>query len=497
MIAPRKYALTFLVILTIFYPSTCLSQDSRGFTATSTSHTPEAAWGTYHALIVGINAYKEWNPLQTAVKDAEALKDILIQRYGFRKENVTLRTNSDATRLRLIHDLRNLASNLQNQENLLIYFAGHGQLDDLTGDGYWIPVEGKLKDPVTWISHSTIKNILGSEKVRGKNIVIIADSCYSGSLLRSGPSLLSITERGYRDKLIKLASRRSRQVITSGGLEPVADRGRDGHSLFAYYLLKALEENNRDLIDLENLFHNRVWKYVTEIGGQRPNVGRIKTPMDEDGQFVLIGRLQHSLETDKRKPAEVHKQQEEIQHQQLAYVPKTALQEQLNSRYTLAIFPFKYEFDFTEEFIKGLFEVISDSQLFYPKLTYYDTGYVFIDGVRFNPRMIHKKFMTPDVIKKLWIKKSFFSSPEPNVEFICKLGRDLQVDAIILFHIESERTYNYIPRNATVFLINTNNKKLYSEKHLFNVDHALGFEVIEDIKRLTERVLNNFAKDKS
>ena len=26
---------------------------------------------------------------------------------------------------------------------------------------------------------------------------------------------------------------------------------------------------------------------MTEIGGQRPNVGRLKTPMDEDGQFVL------------------------------------------------------------------------------------------------------------------------------------------------------------------------------------------------------------------
>ena len=67
----------------------------------------------------------------------------------------------------------------------------------------------------------------------------------------------------------------------------MADGGKDGHSLFAYYFLKALKENDRQVVDLENLFHTWVWKPVTEIGGQRPNVGRLKTPMDEDGQFVL------------------------------------------------------------------------------------------------------------------------------------------------------------------------------------------------------------------
>lgn len=283
----KKCLFGFLLLILIAFPLLGLSSDDRGIGVWGTGQAYNASWGNYHALIVGINAYKEWRPLKTAVKDAQALKEILIRRYGFAESNVTLRTDNKATRLRLINDLRNLASSLGSKDNLLIYFAGHGQLDDLTGDGYWIPVEGKLKDPGTWISHSTVKNILSSERVRGKNIVVVADSCYSGTLLRGGPSLLSLTDQGYRKKLANLASCRSRQVITSGGVEPVADGGRDGHSLFAYYFLKSLKENDRDIIDLENLFHTRVWKPVTEIGGQRPNVGRLKTPMDEDGQFVL------------------------------------------------------------------------------------------------------------------------------------------------------------------------------------------------------------------
>ncbi|MDY7037033.1 MAG: CIA30 family protein, partial [Thermodesulfobacteriota bacterium] len=63
---------------------------------------------------------------------------------------------------------------------------------------------------------------------------------------------------------------------------------RDGNSLFAYYFLKALRENQRGVIDIENIFNIGVWKYLVEIGGQRPSVGRLRTPMDEDGQFVFV-----------------------------------------------------------------------------------------------------------------------------------------------------------------------------------------------------------------
>jgi hypothetical protein len=284
----RKFIFVTLLLSFFACPLNVLSTETRGIKPATSDLQDNKHIGNYHALIIGINNYKEWNPLKTAVKDAKVLKEVLIQRYGFKKENVILRTENEATRLKLILDLRKLASKLGNQDNLLIYYAGHGQLDDLTGDGYWIPVEGKLKNPVTWISHSTIKSILSSERVKAKNIVVVADSCYSGTLLRGGPSLLSLGEEGYDNKLLKIAGRRSRQVITSGGLEPVADGGRDGHSLFAYYFLKALKENNRQIIDLENLFHSYVWKPVTEIGDQRPNVGRLKTPMDEDGQFILV-----------------------------------------------------------------------------------------------------------------------------------------------------------------------------------------------------------------
>ena len=281
--AAAGFAIFFVIVFLIIPP---LFADTRGIEVQQ-AVADGTGWGDFFALIVGINDYQEWTPLQTAVKDARVLKEVLVDQYGFSEDRVVLLTDQEASRGRIVLSLRNLAAGLKKTDNLLIYYAGHGQIDDLTGDGYWIPAEGKLKDPTTWVSHSTVKNILSSQSVRAKNVVLVADACYSGTLLREGPSTLAIDRGDYLDRLRAAAAKPSRQVITSGGMEPVADGGKDGHSLFAYYFLKALKENDREVVDLENLFHTRVWKPVSEIGRQRPNVGRLQTPMDDDGQFVL------------------------------------------------------------------------------------------------------------------------------------------------------------------------------------------------------------------
>jgi hypothetical protein len=280
---------SIVLVLTFFFLSSpALSAEERGIKAPASESQKPTILGNYVAFIVGINNYQEWYPLKTAVKDARALKDILINQYSFDK--VLLITDRDATQLNVINALKKFAGGLNESDNLLIYYAGHGQLDEFTGDGYWIPVDGKHKNAGTWISHLLVKSILSSERVKAKNIALISDSCYAGALLRSGPSPVSTADDKYQGKILALSARKSRQVFTSGGLEPVADGGRDGHSLFAYYFLKALKENPRDIIDLENLFYSRVWGPVAEIGDQRPYVGRLKTMMDENGQFVLITR---------------------------------------------------------------------------------------------------------------------------------------------------------------------------------------------------------------
>ncbi|NJL58334.1 MAG: hypothetical protein HC887_00490 [Desulfobacteraceae bacterium] len=182
--------------------SASLVSDTRGIVTTEKKIKEYRNIGNYYALIIGIDRYKEWKPLETAVNDAQALKEILIRRYGFGKENIRIRTDGDATWKTITDDLKEFAGSLKENDNFLVYFAGHGQLDkdNISKDGgYWIPVEGSQEDKSTWITNSVIRDILGAGN-SGKNILVIADSCYSGTLLKDNPSSAYNLPRDSRGK---------------------------------------------------------------------------------------------------------------------------------------------------------------------------------------------------------------------------------------------------------------------------------------------------------
>ncbi|MEZ4528640.1 MAG: caspase family protein [Desulfobacterales bacterium] len=274
----------------------------------------QAQRGACHALLIGIDAYEHWTKLKNAVRDAAEIRKILVSRYGFDPENTVLITDREAGWKNLMQKMKDMAAQLGRNDSFLLYFAGHGQLDRLTGDGYWIPADGGKDDPASWITNSAIRNLFASPAVKARHVLIVADSCYSGSLLRRISSAeewetqeISGQTRGSRDsgssaydaadllpfqkRVMELDRRRSRQVIASGGMERVSDisgRGKGEHSLFAHYLLKALEENRHPVTDIEYLFHTNVWKHVVDRGGQRPVMGRLYSDSDEDGQFVLM-----------------------------------------------------------------------------------------------------------------------------------------------------------------------------------------------------------------
>lgn len=298
--------------------------------------------GKYHALFIGIDAYQHWPVLKNAVRDASELQKILCRDYGFSPENTLLLRNEEAGWENLMNQMKDMAAGLGENDSFLLYFAGHGQLDSLTGDGYWIPSDGTRSDPSSWITNSAIREVFTTAQAR--HVLIIADACYSGSLLRSVSSSKTVRfsspQRGevgegerqqsenkdrlhpppappsregsiketafssregsfneipkkphdlhpFQQRIMELYLKKSRQVIASGGMEPVSDVGKEGHSLFAHYFLRALAENPLPVTDIEYLFHTRVWKHVVEKGGQRPVMGRIICKADEDGQFVL------------------------------------------------------------------------------------------------------------------------------------------------------------------------------------------------------------------
>jgi ankyrin repeat protein len=237
-------------------------------------------FGRYHALVIGNNAYTDMSPLKTAVNDATAVAELLQTMYGF---TVTLLTNT--TRDEIITALDQLRATLTEQDNLLIYYAGHGVLDTSEERGYWLPVNAKQDSRIQWLSNTTITDAL--KAMAAKHILVVADSCYSGTLVR-GIDVIRPPSGSERDTyLARIAQKRSRTVLTSGGLEPVSDSGGGKeHSVFAKAFLTTLQEN-RDVLDGQQLF-NLVRRLVILNAAQTPEYTDMRYAGHEGGDFLFV-----------------------------------------------------------------------------------------------------------------------------------------------------------------------------------------------------------------
>lgn len=246
------------------------------------SETGELTIGNYYALIIGIDNYSgAWRSLQNAVNDAKEVENTLKANYKF--DVFKSLYNEEATRVNIIKELEWLVTNVKEEDNVLIYYSGHGEFNQALNKGYWVPVDATEASTSHYISNSDIQTYLGG--IRSKHTLLISDACFSGDIFRGQTMEIPFEEsdRYYRS----VHSKASRKAITSGGVEPVMDGGRDGHSVFAYYLLKSLKENNREFFDASQLYENLKIPVVNN-SSQSPAFNPIKNTGDEGGQFIFF-----------------------------------------------------------------------------------------------------------------------------------------------------------------------------------------------------------------
>jgi hypothetical protein len=232
-------------------------------------------FGRYVAVVIGNNTYRNGiSSLKTAVNDATAIAQALQREYGFK---VVLLTN--ATREQMFQALTRMRLSLTWDDNLLIYYAGHGAYDHTTQEGYWLPVDSVPQDPSNWISNSEITNMLRA--FRARHVMVVADSCYSGSLTRDAN--VEIRDANY---LTRIVQKKARTVMTSGGLEPVSDKGTGGHSIFAAAFLATLQANT-GIMDAETFFED-IRRPVILAATQTPEYTNLGSAGHDGGDFVFV-----------------------------------------------------------------------------------------------------------------------------------------------------------------------------------------------------------------
>ena len=175
--------------------------------------------------------------------------DILKEKYNFEIINLI-----NPTRKQITSRLSKIERQLKKSDSLLIYFAGHGVLKD--NYGYWLPKNAELDDDSYWLSNDYVTKKIKS--IKANNILVIADSCYSGSLTRG----ITPVEEQKNEPVNTYLNTKSRMVISSGGIKPVLDGGGGGHSVFARMLINKLKKTKEPLISSE--LYGAISKQVTE-----------------------------------------------------------------------------------------------------------------------------------------------------------------------------------------------------------------------------------------
>lgn len=233
-------------------------------------------YGNYHALVIGVQNYRYLDKLEMAKNDAIEVSKLLEKEYGF-----TVVQLEDPTRRQILMALGKMRRTLKKNDNLLIYYAGHGWLDRDADTGYWMPVDAASDNDIDWLSLNSVTS--AARAISAKHLMIVADSCFSGKLTRG----LHI-EMKQADHLSKMASRRTRVVLTSGGLEPVLDAGGGKHSVFAAAFLDILRQN-KEIIDGTTLF-SRLRRNVMLKASQTPEYSDIRKAGHEGGDFLFVRR---------------------------------------------------------------------------------------------------------------------------------------------------------------------------------------------------------------
>jgi hypothetical protein len=228
------------------------------------------------ALLIGNNQYAApIPPLETPIADVSSIAELMRTRFGYEA-----RVIKDAGKAAIIDALNEIAALASPEDSVLLFYAGHGYLLEEVRMGYWIPVDASVKTAKGWISNNDISKLLAA--IPARQLILISDSCYSGTLTKEQKVV-----QGRELKPDEILRQRSVLVLSSGADEPVSDEGKEGHSIFAWNLIKTLRASGSLTPGA------KVWSTVstgvTSEYPQQPQYGAVVSAGHaEGGEFLFL-----------------------------------------------------------------------------------------------------------------------------------------------------------------------------------------------------------------
>ncbi len=230
--------------------------------------------GKNYCLLIASQNYDDSSipSLNNPIADAVKLKVLLKKDYNYLEENIVQLFNPSGSDIKKM--LMELNGLLLPEDNLLIFYAGHGLWVEQEKKGYWLMTDSKLADKNTWLPNRVILDEIA--KIQSRHTLLITDACFSGSVFKTrGINTSSEVAQEMENKITRVA-------ITSGNDTEVPDE-----SVFMKYLLKALSENKDKYLPSQKMFVNHILEAVITETKTEPRYGTLELAGHVGGDFVF------------------------------------------------------------------------------------------------------------------------------------------------------------------------------------------------------------------
>jgi hypothetical protein len=203
---------------------------------------------TDYAVLFAANEYDYWNNLVNPIIDAQIIADELKHTYGYEVEIV-----HNPTGEAVLQTLRRYSmKQYQPNDQLFLFFAGHGHFDEVFNQGYLVCKDSRMDDESkrSYISFSNLREVING--IPSNHIFLAIDACFGGvfdphikdAVHRGGDDMYK--ETGRYEYIVRKLKFRTRQYLTSGGKEYVPDGKPGSHSPFVRKFLEALRSYGGD-----------------------------------------------------------------------------------------------------------------------------------------------------------------------------------------------------------------------------------------------------------
>ena len=253
--------------------------------------TTDKIYDNSYALIIGIDKYENVRSLDYAVKDAEDIQSMLVDKFNFQQDNIVLLKNEEATQASILQEFSNITKKANDNDRVLIFFAGHGETIDLPDGGemgFLLPVDGDKTD--LYLSAIKMEELRTLSLLSdAKHILYLVDACYGGIASIGARGLDAESTPDYLDKITQY---KSRQIISAGGRgEQVIEKAEWGHSAFTKNLLSGLRDSKADIDNDGIITAQELGTYLKRkvtIDSNNQQTPKTRFLSSDEGEFVFV-----------------------------------------------------------------------------------------------------------------------------------------------------------------------------------------------------------------